>query len=232
MHHQLYRQLTREILANRGKAAFLGMAILVAVYYWIPALGSLFSAENRPATASLDPPSVAAVAAEAGPPAATAATPAANTDWDELMNRIANDPRMRSAAMPDGRPDPFAPLDAMAQPGRMGSEKGQQEAVVTAGQVTPENLGMTLTGTLVGPRVTVVKISGRTYSFPSDETMPASRSRRKLRYQLDQGDFEFEIVSARPGCLVLARGGEEYELSVRLPTFGDHEGIHFLTGSH
>ena len=232
MLHKLTRQLKREISANKGKAGFLGMAIVVAVYYWIPAIMGFFPAADKQSVASVDPAPVAAGTPAAGPDTKTTDAPLATNNWQELMTSIQSEPLMKSAELPDRDGDPFTPLDAIRQTEDADNDQDDDVTVAVNDNLTPDQLEMTLTSTLVGPRVTVVKISGKTYSFPSDHAVPADRSTRKLIYRADRGDFEFEIVSARSGRLVLARGGQQFVLTVSLPTLNDNEGIHFLTGNN
>jgi hypothetical protein len=232
MFSKLTRQLKREILANKGKAGFLGLAILVAVYYWIPAMAGLFAAADQQSTASVDPAPLAGATTLAGPDTTTTESPATVNNWQELMTSIENEPLMQSAVLPRRNGDPFTPLDAADPAEDEDTGEDAEGAVAQAGNITPDLLGMTLSSTLVGPRVTVVKISGKTYSFQSDSSWHGNTPARKLVYRHDRGDFEFDIVSARSGQLILARDGQQFALNVRMPTLQDDEGIHFLTESN
>ncbi len=227
MLYQLTRQLKREISAHKGKATFLGVALLVAIYSWIPAIGSLWSLAAEPSPAAAQPPLVADASGLDPAKLATPEVPPAEDDWQELMTRIENEPLMKSAKLPRPDRDPFAPVQVAAEVEER--QWGPPADTVAAEQnMTPDQLGMILSGILISPRLTVVKISGKTYSFPSDKTLPAQASIRKLTYPTDHGEVEFEIVSAAAGRLVLARRGKRFELFVRQSTINDQEGIRFL----
>jgi hypothetical protein len=232
MFHKLTRQLKREISANKGKAAFLAVATVVAVYYWIPAIAGLLPAAGKQSAAAVDLAPVASATPTAGTDTKTTDAPLATINWQELMTAIHSEPLMQSAELPDRDGDPFMPLDGIQRSEDAENDQDDGGTVAADGNLTPGQLGMTLTSTLVGPRITVAKISGKTYSFPSDHAVAADRLTRKLIYRAERGDFEFDIVSARSGQLVLARGGQQFELSVSQPTLNDNEGIHFLTGNN
>ena len=227
MIHKILRQLKREMFAHKGRAAFLLSATMVAIYYWVTAIGGMLPEETAETASKATTLTVREVVAVATP-TETAVPPA--SDWQDLANALERDPLMKTAKFPTTAGNPFRrfvedPSDGDDQDGE-GRSEGRES---TADIVTPETLGMVLNSSLVGTKITVVKISGRTFSFASDHRQASGT--RDLVFENDQGSFQFVVVSAQSGRLVLARDDQQYELTIGSPVLAGNEQVQFLRGS-
>lgn len=165
---KLVKKLRREVTANPGKAGVLALLLLVAVYKWAPLLtkattGKTTSSPTAAINPSAAPPPVTSDPSLQAPLAVTTAGTSgglATTNWRDLLKALENDPRMAPATIA-GLRDPFARLTtaAVVEPPKV---EPAVDAVVEK-EVTPAELGLKLTTTVVGSRRRVARINGQSY---------------------------------------------------------------------
>lgn len=198
--NQLARRLRREATANPKKAALLGVALVVAVYFWTPLVsGWLFKkappAPGRasPVAGKADPSaSLNGSVAKASATAVPTASPAVHRSWNQLAAWIASDARMK----------PIGPLSAERDPFDAGKHKKGQGWDDEPPEATPESLGMVLTGTVVGPRSCAV-LGGRSVEVGA-----------MVEYGKGGQVYRFQLVEVHPRRVVLERAGIRYSLAI------------------
>ncbi|MHC4180828.1 MAG: hypothetical protein ACYSWU_25290, partial [Planctomycetota bacterium] len=100
-----------------------------------------------------------------------------------------------------GRRDPFLISSTGSAAAELKDEPGE-----TLLEATPENLGMVLSGIIVGPRRRVAQINGRSY-----------RQGKTVRLVRDGQQIEFTLAAVYPRRIVLKRNGEQFELTIPAP---------------
>jgi len=221
---KVVKQLRREFVADPKKGVVLGLLGVVALWFWAPMVSGWLAPKESTAD-------VAAVVAttESGEAVATGKTAESQHNWEELVEWIENDPQMSPAELrrretfaniwrwwplsdPASQPrDPFQipqSLTAQTQPENEAEAESEQEneAAIAVGDVTPQGLGLLLSGTLVGRDRAVARIGGKTY-----------RAGNTVAVTKDGQQIVFELVEVHPRRIVLQRDGEQYELSIAGP---------------
>lgn len=223
------KKLRREATANPKKAGLLGLLLLVAVYFWAPLLRQWTrSAENAPDTSAAAPPAAAtsappaaatsggavapplAAATPVGTPtlSAPAAAPSAppKFHWKQLVAAIESDPRMRPVEPPAGlvaQRDPFIDPRPPAI-----AEAATEVAGERSEDVTPGELGLVLSSTIIGHQRRTALVNGKVYA--------AGR-------ELEARDgVVFVVRDIEPWGIVLERAGKRFELELPRPSGAAH----------
>lgn len=202
--NKLARQLRREAMANPKKAAILAVLVLVAGYFWGPLVWGWVAPEQA---AGQPPKAKAEATAE---PAILANTASAQSQelpgkpqkasphpWNQLDEWMREDPMTTPAEDIAGWRDPFASGRAVAERDR------NEEAQVAVAPVTPESLGMELSGTLIGPHRRVALIGGKAYRVGQSVTV--DRAGRPIHLQL---------AEVHPRRIVLEWEGNRLDLAM------------------
>lgn len=206
---RLIEQLRREATRNPKQAAFLGIGLVVAGYFWAPLVWGWV----KPADMPVPQPPAAATATPAPAPApadnatnanttasanATAAKPVETTaTWQQLIQWMQDDMRKHSAG-PAGQRDPFQYVEAEKE------VKPQEERPVEdVKPVSPESLGMVLTMTVVSGKKSLARINSKTYKLGA--TVELSKEGKSHR---------FELVDVQTRQVVLQHDGHRFPLAV------------------
>jgi len=190
------KKLKRELTANPKKAVSLGLLLLVAVWFWAPLFSKWFGGDKKPAV-------VIAPTATGTPDDAAAAvtTPAAPTalvvNWKQAAAWIDGDRLMKPVAAIDLPRNPFG---LTAEPVVDVTEREAAVRQATAPRA-PEELGLTLSSTIVGSRGKSALISGRVY--PQGSKVVAGESGQS-----------YTLVEVGSRHVVLALNGQTYLLSI------------------
>ena len=203
--NKLVRQLRREAMANPKKAAVLGLLLLAGAYYWGPLLWS-WTASGR---ASGEPAGEKSIASTATAPAALAQTSTTEPDallsdknpshpWSQLDEWIRQDPATSPAKDLAGWRNPFA-----VAPSTQAATDAREQAQPERTQVTPESLGIELSGTAVGPLRRVAMIGGT--AFREGQTIKIKQNDRPI---------EFRLVEVHLRRIVLEREGDRFDLAI------------------
>ena len=210
---RINRQLRREITSHPGKAAILGLLFLVALWFWVPLVWGWVD-EDQPAAK----PTAVAQTDNSAPKAAASNTPntpntpkTSNTalkkvespkyPWHQLVQWMENDLRTSATNPLRGRDDPL--LSPQAEVATAEVEEEPQE---TAPEATPEDLGMVLSSTIIGPRSRVARVNGKSY-----------RQGEAVKLLRDGQQIEFTLVAVYPRRVVLKRQGGQFELKIPSP---------------
>jgi hypothetical protein len=211
-HNRLTRKLRRELTANPKKAAVLGLLALVAMYFWAPLVWGWVGGRGKAEKAAAK---VAPVEGVPVPLTATAqavsAVPQGTSNqtkeslpahpWDRLAQWMDQDSRMQPPAgeFADSR-DPFQAVEeTIAEPETEESEKEETAA-------TPEDLGLVLSSTLVGPQRSIAMINGKPY-----------RQGRTVELKKNGQTLEFVLKEVHPRRIILQRQDKQFELTIPRP---------------
>jgi hypothetical protein len=206
---KLKERLVREAKANPAKAAVLGGMFLVGIYFWAPLLASWMGGD-KPAVAAKTPdpnadliPTFIAMTTTATPDKTTAKEPA-KIAWKTLAAWLDRDPRTNGTTVTAGQRDPFREV----RPPEPEKKAPRPEAVAAPvrRRLSPEQLGMTLEGTLIGARQKTAVIDGRVY-----------REGQPIERRIDERAMVFELHEVQRQYVVLTAENERYEL--RIPSF-------------
>jgi hypothetical protein len=198
------KRLRRECTADPKKAAFLGLLMLVAVYFWAPlAWGWLTAASptdrvSVPLAQSEVPmmPGHGNLAADS----ASRQADAPRYPWQELARWRNADPRTVATREPAAGRDPFR----LVQTESVEAKKVNEETPSEPRPVwTAETLGLQLSSTIVGPGRSIARISGRTYEL--GHTLELSRDGSRISLTLSE---------VGPGRAVLQGQGQSFELTI------------------
>lgn len=202
---QLRSTLKKELLRNKKKSGVLGVLFLVALYFWVPLIGGLFSGDDAE-------PSVET--ATAAPSAATPTPAATNTKkqtksqlgWKERLEQRKQNPLMASATLDNLLRNPFSrtiqPKEKVIDPNAVYSKR------------PPESLlkNLQLTGTIIGRRQRWATINGKTYEQNEIVEIPAPDAAGSENKET--GGFKFRIKSIAADSVELTRGGRTVKLDL------------------
>lgn len=195
----LAKQIRREALANPKKAGFLGVATLVAAYFWMPLVWGWIGKGNQgAAVAGVVPHAASTIGVDHVAVSKTTNHPS----WQQIVRAMHNDPRTMSAPTRTQTRNPFEPTgEAIAEAAAM--EKARRPSTAT-----PQSLGLVLTSTILGPQRRVARISGKTYSI--GQTIEVSAK--------DSATATFTLVDVQPRRVVLQNDSQRHELSIPEPS--------------
>jgi hypothetical protein len=209
---KLARQLRREMLANPKKAAALGLVVLVAMYFWAPLIAGWCQGEKDNKTAVVLPTaagaaSPAAMSARAEPQGTATGLSAAPrpkepqsrmNPWDKIVEWMDKSPWTKSAGPLKVERDPFLPAKT-----EVAEEKKAPPKPVEP-DVTPQSLGVALSGTIIGAGRRTAWINGKTY-VPGATVELTTKDGKHFAFTLD-------AVEARR--IVLQRQGKQFEVKL------------------
>lgn len=209
---KLGKKLRREATANPKKAAFLGLATLVAAYFWAPLVWGWIGKSDKDvstAAAKTDATSATVVAAPAGQ-SATEALPD-RPPWPQIVQWMHNDPRTMTAPPLITTRDPFeSPTIVVTE------AKAAEQPKPKLLAITPDIAGLVLTSTIIGPQRRVAQINGKTYVLGQTIELPKDK-------QALGADFKLIEIHARRA--VLEANGQRLELLIPEP--GNSDKIQF-----
>jgi hypothetical protein len=230
---KLSSQIRREMVGDPKKAVILAGLLLLAGYYWAPLVwgwvskGDTNQQEIQLAAlaASSAPAQVAPV--ESNVPSVVKNTHAPLHRWQTLVKWMDADPRTKPLKRVGGRRDPFTDR-------RITRRIADGSALADDRPVTPENLGMRLTGIMIGAQRRVALIDGRAYVLgeeipvelaattknqetPSDTKLDDDDTRPASKGDVNQPQFIFTLVEVRRRSVVLSRKEKSYPLKLPSP---------------
>lgn len=199
--HQLKTRFAYEVRANPKKAAILGLLGLVCAYFWAPLLAAWMPGA---AATSPEPPPVVALPQAASPPPTSTPPPADKISWRERMERPKHEVWMQPAEERFVlRRNPFAmprPAASVRQPD---PTEPAAVALETKPHATPQEAGLSLTSTIVGPRRRLALINGQIFE-------------RGAEIVTDSGTV-FRLAEIVPGKVILHDGRKPHELEMPMP---------------
>jgi hypothetical protein len=195
--NKFIRRLRREITSSPKKAVVLGLSLVVAIWFWTPLVAKWTGAKSGGDDTPVAPAGAEEVAANSTPVAQTSAVKTATPNWHQVLEWMHKDPLMEPyTASAEGR-DPFAPAAS-----QLAKREATQQPIAEAPELSPEQAGLMLRSTVVGPRAKTALINGRAYH--EQQSVVAANGRDR-----------FLLVEIRPSSIVLQRHGRTFE--VKLP---------------
>lgn len=197
---QLKSQIRREVKASPAKAAVLGLALCVGIYFWVPMVWKLVGRSKPAAVEAADGTiDTTVLMARLGTTmdALSTPTPKPELPWRELAEQIENDPLMqRGGPLPEVR-DPFHGELVATVPELEVQKLEEQQAVA---EIDPQKAGLKLSSTLIGPRRNLALINGEVYTVGS---------------QIDAGaGVVFVVAEVSENEVVLVRGDQQFALVI------------------
>ena len=198
------RRLKREATRNPKKVGVLGLLAVVAIWFWAPLVRGWFHKdEPAPSPAGSSPAVTAASGVTERQSLVRASTPAGTTcSWDEVAQWIDKDPLTKAARTLPARRDPFrAAQDPVVIEATRQRQQRQREHEASA--VTVAELGLKLTGIIVGPGRNVALINGQTY-------------RQGMQIACEKGGnrYSLRLVEVRRKDVVLECRGMRLQLAI------------------
>jgi hypothetical protein len=206
---QLKRTLQREFKRNPAKSITLLALLPVAGYFIGPVLWKQLPSGKKGEQVSSKPSFLAAAGAEV---VAVPNDKPAAPGWQDLADWISLDVRMKSGTIATSR-DPFHPIpESSPQVAEAGPAIAEQSPV--AASLRPEDCGLELTATIVGPTRQLASISGRLYSRDARVKFGDFHS-KSPDSQAERPDDAFVLKSIAKTHVVLERQGEQFLLTIR-----------------
>lgn len=213
---KLGKKIKREASASPKKAAFLALATLVAIYFWMPLVWGWIAKSNKnmaAATANSSSTSTAPAVPVVAPLSSTGATPAVSSkkesasrqSWWQTAQWIDEDARTKPAARLAKIRDPFG-APAVKQAELKPVEKTKPKPPTIA----PDAAGLVLSGTIVGPGRRIAQISGKPYSV--GDLIQSQSTKVK-----DVPSVAFRLIEVTPRRAILEADGQRFELSIPEP---------------
>lgn len=192
------KKLKKDLKKSPGKAAVLALLSVVALWFWAPLVMQLFGKEAEPVVALTPSRSPANSTTNTIAVPAVIQTP---TSWKELAAAIDRDPRMKPAARLTLTRDPFRPIEP-EQPKEVAAAT-KHEPQPAPLDVPPSEVGLVLSGTIVGPHQSIARLNGKSYR--RGDWVSAPESKVPLTYR---------IVDVSGRSVTLALGEKQYELKM------------------
>jgi hypothetical protein len=207
---KLGKKLRREAATNPKKAALLGLAALVALYFWTPLVrGWIGKSDPSMATTTVAQSAATPVAAAT----ASVATPAGQTSerkaradrpsWQQIVEWMRNDSRTMTAPSLITTRDPFQPATIEAA-----ATKPIEQPSPKPPAIAPTAAGLVLTSTIIGPQRRVAQINGKTYAV--GQTIEVRKEKEAL-------GIAFRLIEVQPRRAVLETAGQRFELMIPEP---------------
>ena len=209
---KLGKKLRREAAASPKKAILLGLAAVVAIYFWMPLVWGWIGKSDSNVATTAAPAGATPMVAATGPAAAPIAPPAAKPSepdrpcWQQIIRWMHDDPRTMTAPTLTKTRDPFeSPKIEVAETKSVEPPKPKPVAI------TPAAAGLVLTSTIIGPQRRVAQISGKIYAV--GQTIEV----RKEKKDKDAGGPAFKLIEVQPRRAVLEADGQRFELLIPEP---------------
>jgi len=176
-------------------------------------------------------------------PKAAETTPTSNEkevaqhSWSQLISWMEQDGRMSPADLPGNGRNPFGVVAMARQPEEQ--EEKPKTFVEKKEEITPEQLGMVLSSTMVGPRGRSAIINGLTYDLKDDCLVNVGGQRARDDSGQDDAQpgntgpkVQFKLEEIHPNHVVLVRQGKRYTLVLNRGKLGDRDRIVFKNSSN
>jgi hypothetical protein len=194
---KLAKKIKREVKKSPGKALALALLAGVAVWFWAPLFKGLLGQSTPVAGTNTGAPTDPTQPEQAS-------TEKSNTQpqysWKQIVDAAAKDPRVSPIQKLPNERDPFRGVKPV--------EEEEKETIVeppapVAVDLPPQAAGIALSSTIVGRRLQVARINGKSYRV--GDMIPASTT---------EGNIEYQLISIRGKSVVLSRDQKQYELKM------------------
>lgn len=201
MSSKLAKKLKRDLKKSPGKAAALALLAGVAVWFWAPLVKGFF---GHPTPAVATATASKTNAAEPTPSSVSKPNTQPQYTWKQIVEAAAHDSRRKPVPELPGTRDPFREVKSA----KVEEEPKTQEAppAPIAVDVPPESAGIVLMSTILGNRMQVARINGKSYHL--GDMVPAATA---------DATFEYQLIGIRGRSVILSRDHKQYELKMTQP---------------
>ena len=205
--NKLTKQLRREVTANPKKAAILGLLAVVALWFWAPLVWGWVApdGENTAKAVELDADIPPTLPIERTKNYKTTQQKTGETrhHWKQVVEWMEDDPLTSTANIIISKRDPFH----MQKPEMVEETvEPEIEPEIVQKDLTPEELGLVLSSTIIGKRRRLAQISGKTIELGGF-----------VNVTKDDRQYEFKLVEVQHRMVVLQRNSERFELRIPVP---------------
>ena len=217
--NKLVRKFKTEAKKSPGKTGFLVIVSVVGLVIWIRMASGWFSGGVAAAPESTQQAASQPVAVPvAKPTVQTKHTDSSLPAWQEVAEWIALDRLKRPAVLEEDMRNPFFisqhQQELLAAVEQNESEDNQEPVEPLLPKLAPADLGLTLQGTLVGPRVRVARINGRSYR---EQDFVVVESGGEGSDGQGSVGYTFAVSEIHKSHVILMRDEELYELRMERP---------------
>lgn len=230
---RLANQLKNEAKKSPAKVAVLSGLVLVGIYFWAPLLLEWFGGGSKAALETITEQVASLDLLPASQPEVETAV--AEFDWYAVNQWIEQDEQMNSAILAEELLDPFREGAILKSNARKKQNKKKKDEEDAKKEITPDDLRLELTSTIVGPRGRFAIIKGKQYieggtisitaeSLLADEIANADEeegdlddSEESIASKLRVPAVRFTLVKVRTRSVTLSRNGIQYVLSMPEP---------------
>jgi hypothetical protein len=214
---KLSKQLRRDVAAHPKKAALLALMALVAIYFWAPLLRKLVPTNQNAENAALVPANL-----PASTPAIAQTMPsrgAANFNWEKIQDLIRRDSHMVSASFDPTWTNPFGAnqtaladesIESQTTP-RLADDPDTKAAAMLA-TLRPQDLGIVLGGTMIGPRGRLATINDEPCR-EGDVILVGLKNDKSMV-------FDFQVLKITRQSVQLGKGGKTLTVELPAPKLG------------
>jgi len=212
------KQLRRDIAAHPKKAALLGLMAFVALYFWAPLLRKFVStAEKNGENVAAMPASLLSSSPVISQPISSRG--AAKFNWEKAQDLIRRDSHMVSASFDPTWIEPFG--SSRTTPGNESAEDetsartaevSEAKAVSMLAALQPQDLGIVLGGTMIGPRGRLATINGE----PCREGDVIAVGLKTDKSVV----FDFQVLKITPQSVQVGNSGKVFTLQLATPKLG------------
>ncbi len=209
---KLGKTFAKEIKRSPKKSAILGLMCLVALYYWIPLFYGFFGGDSDDGESIAGANQQTVVVAQS---AAVRSQPSTGNEvnkqprihWDKIVHWMEQDPRRQTAHLAPEQVIPFRVASQLV----VQQQQAEQDAAAATTKlvITPQEGGLELNSTLVGPRSRLAMINGRTYRL-EDRIRAAKEAAETTAGE----ELWYTLVEIQPRRILLERKGKQFELKI------------------
>ncbi len=210
--NNLSGQLRRDLAANPKKAAVLGLMVAVALYFWGPLAWKYIKASGAKQNSKANMASLILTDDPIEPSQQVKSGLRSRFKWERVRQLIQQDPHMLSATFDVTWVDPFGKPAASATEAITTNETPAAEPAATtsaAASIDPQNLGLTLSGIMVGPRGRLAMINGE--ACHEGELISVTDKREKTV------GYEIRVLKIGRQSVQLDFGGRIFSLELSQP---------------
>jgi hypothetical protein len=203
--YSLGSQFRSEVTNNPKKACFIGILLLVGLYFLVPLLweriGKAQGKENSPDAIQTTEKTASGRNESANVKISDNTSTFNKPAWKDVIKLMSNDPRTLPAEPLTMTRDPFEESKRA-----VGEKKKEEQAKEDAPIVSPASLGLRLTSILIGAQNKIARISGKIYK--EGQMVEVVQEGRHYRFVLN------EIQDRQ---VILESEGERFKLSIPDP---------------
>ncbi len=205
--NKLTKQLRREVTANPKKAAVLGLLAAVALWFWAPLVWGWVASDGENTAEAVEsdtdtPPDMPIGHAEKSK-TMQQKTEAPQHPWRQVVEWMEDDPLTSTANTIINKRDPFQ----MQRPEVVEETvEPKVEPETVQKDLTPEELGLVLSSTIIGTHRRLAQINGKIVELG-----------RLVNVTKDDRRYEFRLVEVQHRMVVLQRNSDRFELRIPVP---------------